>query len=128
MALIQNLIPLFLFRPLRLCLPSRQVRSARMVLLKITHVPYIASIWVYEELNTIINRWQEPSRAVVKSSKSALAGPRTPQRLHPRNKSGASVPQLPANGGTSESGIAAALGTIEHRLVSLERKVDGLST
>lgn len=126
MALVQNLIPLFLFRPLRLCLPSGQVRSARIVLLKITHVPYIASIWVYEELNAILNRWQEPSRPVINLLKSASIGPRSPQRFHPRHKSGASVPQLPSSGGSSEPEIAAALRMIEQRLASLERKVDGL--
>lgn len=58
----QNLIPLILLRPLRLCLPSETIRSARIVLLKITHSPYIAGIWIYEELNALSNRWQSTSR------------------------------------------------------------------
>ncbi|SLM40261.1 hypothetical protein LPUS_11008 [Lasallia pustulata] len=43
-----NLIPLICFRPLRLCIPSEQLRSARIVLLKVTHIPYVAAIWAYE--------------------------------------------------------------------------------
>jgi hypothetical protein len=43
----QNLIPLFL-RPLRLFLPSERLRSARIVLLKATHLPWVGAIWAYE--------------------------------------------------------------------------------
>ncbi|KAL8949358.1 MAG: hypothetical protein Q9222_004523 [Ikaeria aurantiellina] len=43
-----NLIPLILFRPLRLCVPSDQLRKARIVLLRATHIPYVAAIWIYE--------------------------------------------------------------------------------
>ncbi|KAF2020057.1 hypothetical protein BU24DRAFT_419647 [Aaosphaeria arxii CBS 175.79] len=44
-----NLIPLLL-RPLRLVLPSERLRSARILLLKVSHLPFIAAIWVYEQL------------------------------------------------------------------------------
>lgn len=44
---VQNLIPLF-FRPLRLILPSERLRHARIVLLKLTHFPFVAAIWAYE--------------------------------------------------------------------------------
>ena len=37
-----------MLRPLRLVLPSERVRSARIVLLKATHAPFIAAIWAYE--------------------------------------------------------------------------------
>ncbi|KAL9128287.1 MAG: hypothetical protein Q9217_003018 [Psora testacea] len=47
---LKNLIPLLFFRPLRLCMSPEHMRSARIVLLKITHAPCIASIWLYEEL------------------------------------------------------------------------------
>ena len=43
----QNLIPLFL-RPLRLFLTSQQVRSARIVVLRVTHFPYAVAIFLYE--------------------------------------------------------------------------------
>ncbi|KAF1964575.1 hypothetical protein BU23DRAFT_594080 [Bimuria novae-zelandiae CBS 107.79] len=44
-----NLIPLLL-RPLRLVLPSERLRSARIILLKATHLPFVGAIWVYEKL------------------------------------------------------------------------------
>ncbi|KAI4250977.1 MAG: hypothetical protein LQ352_005147 [Teloschistes flavicans] len=43
-----NLIPLIFFRPLRLCTSSEQLRNARIVLLRVTHLPYVAAIWTYE--------------------------------------------------------------------------------
>ena len=45
----QNLIPLCI-RPFRLVLPSERLRSARIVLLKATHLPFVAAIWAYEQL------------------------------------------------------------------------------
>ena len=57
----QNLIPLLLFRPLRLILASGQIRSARIVLLKLTHWPYIAIICLYEGLTAMNDRWQSKS-------------------------------------------------------------------
>ncbi|KAL5390601.1 hypothetical protein DPSP01_001676 [Paraphaeosphaeria sporulosa] len=44
-----NLIPLLL-RPLRLVLPSERLRSARIVILKATHLPFVGAIWTYEQL------------------------------------------------------------------------------
>jgi hypothetical protein len=46
-----NLIALFLFRPLRLFLPSdNKFRAARIVLLKVTHLPLVGVIKLYERL------------------------------------------------------------------------------
>ncbi|KAF2451365.1 hypothetical protein P171DRAFT_515399 [Karstenula rhodostoma CBS 690.94] len=44
-----NLIPLLL-RPLRLVLPSERLRSARIAILKATHLPFVGAIWTYEQL------------------------------------------------------------------------------
>jgi len=44
----QNLIPLLCLRPLRLFFPAETLRRARIVLLKITHLPFVAIIWAYE--------------------------------------------------------------------------------
>ncbi|KAI9724034.1 MAG: hypothetical protein M1812_000752 [Candelaria pacifica] len=44
----QNLIPLLIFRPLRLFVPPDQLRSARIILLKATHFPFVAAIRLYE--------------------------------------------------------------------------------
>ncbi|KAF2102898.1 hypothetical protein NA57DRAFT_31865, partial [Rhizodiscina lignyota] len=50
-----NLIPLF-FRPLRLFVSSEQLRSARIVLLRVTHFPYVVSIWMYEAGSEYLRR------------------------------------------------------------------------
>ncbi|UPX18983.1 uncharacterized protein EKO05_0009263 [Ascochyta rabiei] len=50
-----NLIPLCT-RPFRLILPSEQLRSARIVLLKATHLPFVGIIWAYEQLDVYRKR------------------------------------------------------------------------
>ncbi|KAL8675814.1 MAG: hypothetical protein Q9186_007585 [Xanthomendoza sp. 1 TL-2023] len=45
---VQNLIALVLFRPLRLCVPAEQLRNARIILLRVTHIPYVVAIRIYE--------------------------------------------------------------------------------
>jgi len=44
-----NLIPLILIRPLRLFVPADKLRNARIVLLKITHIPIVGAIWLFEK-------------------------------------------------------------------------------
>ncbi|KAL8931022.1 MAG: hypothetical protein Q9208_000124 [Pyrenodesmia sp. 3 TL-2023] len=51
-----NLIPLILFRPLRLCISSEQLRNARIMVLRATHIPYVAAIWLYEK---VIHHWND---------------------------------------------------------------------
>jgi hypothetical protein len=65
---LQNLIPLCI-RPFRLVLPSERLRSARIVLLKATHVPFVAAIWCYEQLADAHRR---------KSKVTTFSGPQTP--------------------------------------------------
>jgi hypothetical protein len=65
---VQNLIPLCI-RPFRLVLPSERLRSARIVLLKVTHLPFVAAIWCYEQLADAHRR--DP-RVM------SLSGPQTP--------------------------------------------------
>ncbi|PGH13617.1 hypothetical protein AJ80_06249 [Polytolypa hystricis UAMH7299] len=43
-----NLIPLVCIRPLRLFFPSESVRRARISMLRITHLPFVAIIMIYE--------------------------------------------------------------------------------
>ncbi|KAH7398431.1 hypothetical protein BKA66DRAFT_545998 [Pyrenochaeta sp. MPI-SDFR-AT-0127] len=64
----QNLIPLCI-RPFRLILPSERLRSARIVLLKATHLPFVGAIWAYEQLADA--RKREPMQM-------SLSGPQTP--------------------------------------------------
>lgn len=49
-----NLFPLILLRPLRLVLPSEDVRRIRIAVLKATHVPFLALIWAYEKSRRIV--------------------------------------------------------------------------
>jgi hypothetical protein len=51
-----NLFPLLLLRPLRLFLPSEDVRRIRIFVLKATHVPFLAMIWAYEKSTRIVSR------------------------------------------------------------------------
>jgi hypothetical protein len=44
-----NLIPLILIRPLRLFVASDKLRNARIVLLKVTHIPIVGAIWLFEK-------------------------------------------------------------------------------
>ncbi|TVY48864.1 Calcium channel [Lachnellula occidentalis] len=51
-----NLIPLILIRPFRLCLPASHLRRTRIILLKITHAPFVACIWLFERVHVRINK------------------------------------------------------------------------
>ncbi|KAJ9633715.1 hypothetical protein H2204_006712 [Knufia peltigerae] len=51
-----NLFPLVLLRPLRLVLPSEDVRRIRIAMLKATHVPFLAMIWTYEKSIRMVSR------------------------------------------------------------------------
>jgi len=63
-----NLIPLCI-RPFRLILPSEKLRSARIVLLKGTHLPFVGIIWVFEHLDMYRKRDPGPT---------SFSGPQTP--------------------------------------------------
>lgn len=47
---LQNLIPLVVFWPLRLCVAPEMLRTWRIIVLKITHAPFVAIIWTFETL------------------------------------------------------------------------------
>lgn len=66
--IFQNLIPLCI-RPFRLILPSERLRSARIVLLKATHLPFVGAIWAYEQFADA--RKREPNQL-------SFSGPQTP--------------------------------------------------
>ncbi|KAE8375032.1 hypothetical protein BDV26DRAFT_268668 [Aspergillus bertholletiae] len=51
-----NLIPLLCIRPLRLCLPAEHIRRVRIVLLRATHIPFVALIWAYESSRRYLSR------------------------------------------------------------------------
>ncbi|KAF2396722.1 hypothetical protein EJ06DRAFT_533983 [Trichodelitschia bisporula] len=62
-----NLIPLLL-RPLRLVVSTETLRSARIVLLKLTHAPHVAAIFAFEA----VLDWVQARRSMRSSS---LSGP-----------------------------------------------------
>lgn len=51
-----NLFPLLLVRPLRLFLPSENVRRIRIFVLKTTHLPFVVLIWAYERSHRLVSR------------------------------------------------------------------------
>ncbi|KAJ6048113.1 uncharacterized protein N7446_010967 [Penicillium canescens] len=51
-----NLIPLLCIRPMRIFLSAGTVRRVRIVLLRATHLPFVALIWAYE------SKWRHPRR------------------------------------------------------------------
>ncbi|TAQ91658.1 hypothetical protein B7494_g111 [Chlorociboria aeruginascens] len=70
-----NLIPLIFIRPLRLFISAEKLRSARILLLKITHTPFIAAIWLFESAQDQIGgestfSYIGPSAGITKSSTS----------------------------------------------------------
>lgn len=64
---LENLIPLVVFRPLRLFITSENLRTGRIIVLKITHAPFVAIISTYEALvRYLLSRqagWPSLSRA-----------------------------------------------------------------
>ncbi|GAB1319538.1 Calcium channel YVC1 [Madurella fahalii] len=82
-----NLLALFIFRPLRLFLPSdNKFRKARILLLKATHLPIVAAIELYEWLRgdsgkgTHYSGFRGPRHAI-------LGSPNPAKRLAPHRQS-----------------------------------------
>ena len=130
----QNLLPLLLFRPLRLCVPSEQMRSARIVLLKITHAPCIAAIWIYEELYALSHHWQY-SKSPQQRMQSSKRGIHTRMpRPDFRSRSEMSMPKTPTSAkrptalGLADHDLASILKAMNERLATMEQKIDQLST
>jgi len=69
--MLQNLLALFL-RPLKLVVTPGHLRRARIVLLKITHSPYVTAIWVFESISDHLANAKEGSRMI---SSTRLKGP-----------------------------------------------------
>lgn len=130
----QNLIPLLLLRPLRLCVPSEKIRSARIVLLKITHAPYIAAIWIYEELYALTGRWQysKSPQHRIRSAKRGIHTYMPAPRPNLRSRSEVSIPKTPSSAkrpgalGLTDHDLASTLKAMNERLATMEQKIDQL--
>ncbi|KAE8347988.1 hypothetical protein BDV28DRAFT_154022 [Aspergillus coremiiformis] len=74
-----NLIPLLCIRPLRLFLPAGHIRRVRIVLLKATHLPFVAFIWAYESSRRYILRrnTQLPPTATARGSSRPVSSIQT---------------------------------------------------
>lgn len=51
-----NLIPLLCIRPLRLFLSAGHIRRVRIVLLRATHLPFVALIWAFESSRRYVSQ------------------------------------------------------------------------
>ncbi|CAI7594986.1 unnamed protein product [Penicillium viridicatum] len=80
-----NLIPLLCIRPMRLFLSAGTVRRVRIVLLRATHLPFVALIWAYE------SKWRHskrqnsllPPMSARQGSSENPTGPRCQDPHHP---------------------------------------------
>ncbi|EEH06874.1 conserved hypothetical protein [Histoplasma capsulatum G186AR] len=68
----KNLIPLFCIRPLRLFLSNESIRRVRIVLLKVTHSPFVGIILAYESSRRYVTRKNRPSVATSSSLSPAV--------------------------------------------------------
>ncbi|KAF2240081.1 hypothetical protein EV356DRAFT_527920 [Viridothelium virens] len=72
------------FRPLRLCIPSGHLRSARIVLLKVTHFPFVVAIEAYERWQQFLARRQTAGAFLHSSFGGPSTRTRTTSSLRPR--------------------------------------------
>ncbi|KAL8732507.1 MAG: hypothetical protein Q9166_002721 [cf. Caloplaca sp. 2 TL-2023] len=134
-----NLIPLILFRPLRLCVPADQLRNARIMLLRATHVPYVVVIWIYEGANRYWNDKRDELQHKAGWQKQPLLASRisfshkATKYSAVRNRSEASlVAKLPGNGSHSQSlkdaDTVAELKKVLDKLSTQEEMIEKLSS
>ena len=134
-----NLIPLLLLRPLRLFFPSEDVRRIRILVLKATHAPFVALIWVYERARRLISR-HAPSPLTKTPHTSSRPLSSTHIGLEPERDLSKALSERPAlnktplrssTQSTSAPPESASLATDNAELValvqSLAAKVDGLT-
>ena len=79
-----NLLPLVLLRPLRLFLSAPTIRSARIWLLRATHLPFVAAIWAYESLR---ERWRRPDPDAIWSARPPSSHHLEGPTMRPRTQS-----------------------------------------
>lgn len=109
------------------------MRPACIILLKITHAPYIAAIWVYEELYALSSKWQsskKPQQHIHVAKRDIHTLPPAPRSTR-RRKSVASVLKTPGSAkrphAPADLDLADALKAINERLATMEAKIDQLS-
>jgi hypothetical protein len=127
-----NLLALVFFRPLRLLLPpSHNLRAARILLLKATHLPVVGAIQLYELIRGHVDRDDEfatfkgPARSRGGSARSRST-PKQVVRVPGHSQPSSSA--QPGVGGDKDGagGETAKTGT-EARIAQLEAKIDRLT-
>ncbi|KAI3154475.1 hypothetical protein CBS147325_1567 [Penicillium roqueforti] len=73
-----NLIPLLCIRPMRLFLSAGTVRRVRIVLLRATHLPFVALIWAYE------SKWRHLKRTTIQLPPMSARGQGTSEPTESR--------------------------------------------
>ncbi|KAJ5357033.1 hypothetical protein N7517_011642 [Penicillium concentricum] len=71
-----NLIPLLCIRPMRLFLSAGTVRRVRIVLLRATHLPFVALIWAYE------SKWRHSKHSLSARGQGTSTNPPRSQDPH----------------------------------------------
>jgi hypothetical protein len=133
-----NLFPLVVLRPLRLFLPSEEVRRIRIFVLKVTHIPFVALIWAYENSRTMIARSQpDLARAPHLTSRPLSAGQFSFEAARdsarsPTSRRAANETSLTAEADMASSTTKSALHSVDNtELIALVQKlseqVDGLT-
>ncbi|OJD15303.1 hypothetical protein AJ78_04420 [Emergomyces pasteurianus Ep9510] len=89
----QNLIPLLCIRPLRLFLPCESIRQVRIMLLKVTHSPFVGIILAYESSRRYVTRTNHSPMATSSSRPHPVCQMRVPpHKLSLRRRQGFSRP------------------------------------
>jgi hypothetical protein len=146
-----NLLALIIFRPLRLFLPSDdKFRSARIMLLKATHLPIVAAIELYEWIRgtaqkaTQYNGFRGPRHSVGMPSPapSQKKWTRLPGRVRPLASSSSLRPEMArtvsspgltrrqqaaAEEAAEEQAFGAPATDVEIRIADLSAKIDRLT-
>ena len=134
-----NLFPLVVLRPLRLFLPSEEVRRIRIFVLKATHIPFVALIWAYENSKAMIARAHPTLSKAPHSTSRPLSGgqlsfdgprdfPKSPttRRALTETLSSTVTPDMTAS--TTKSALSSAdTAELINLVQKLSAQVDGLT-
>lgn len=132
---MQNLIPLILFRPLRIFISASKLRSGRIALLKVTHLPYIAAIWAYESAAWYLSSRGDSCQNTSAAQRYSLIGSpvetmHTPcQDQMKGSKADAASPgkKTLLEAGSTEASAAEIMGELQRSIAQLRVQLDELS-
>ncbi|PHH64411.1 hypothetical protein CDD81_4632 [Ophiocordyceps australis] len=129
-----NLLALIIFRPLRLVFPrDEKFRAGRIALLKVTHLPIVATIQLYEVVRRKVHAdkyagLQGPGEAYVRGPRPPAATPSRPSSSYdrqlwpPPRDSG-----LIGSRNKGDDDVVDAPTAVEVQIAELNRKIDRLT-